>query len=75
MQRKRDPRSKNDDLFFGGSSGASVSEISPTRTDSERVLIVPQDVSGESGGGVPWYVWALLIAGIGYLILKQEKTI
>jgi hypothetical protein len=69
----RNTRTMNDDIFFGGAPSVSIKERrSVPANKNERLLIVPQDVSGE-GGGVPWYVWALLIAGVGYLILKQEK--
>jgi hypothetical protein len=74
MSGKRQTRQRNDDFLMGEASGASSSvALVPAR--QERLVIVPQEVSGAEGGGVPWFVWALLIAGVGYLILKQEKIL
>jgi hypothetical protein len=72
---QRDSRIQADDIFLGSVSPRKA--LVPAPKTNDRLLILPQDVSGDSGA-MPWWFGVLIIAGvlgIGYLVLKQEKIL
>ena len=72
----RESQGRNDDFFMG--AVIARPNRSPVVKDADgRTLIIPQEMSGDSGA-VPWWLGLLIVAGvlgIGYLVLKQEKIL